>query len=105
MGRNSLANNTQHNPAAIFLYLCTQNIELMDTSTLDYAKRVVDYIAFMVNDFSEKYELSPKESFRYLHRHGGVEFLNEFYDVEHCENPVHTLESLQYICKRKGGML
>jgi len=73
--------------------------------SLDKAKDVVDYIAFMVNEFALKHKLSMKESYNYLNSYGGVEFLDEFYDVEHCENPLITLDSLQRICKREGGNL
>jgi hypothetical protein len=77
----------------------------METQTLDEAKDVVDYIAFMVNEFSLKYKLSMMQSFDYLNRYGGIEFLDDFYDVEHCENPLITLQSLQHICSREGGNL
>ena len=77
----------------------------MDTQTLEEAKDVVDYIAFMVNDFASEYQLSMRESYDYLKRYGGIEFLDEFYDVEHCENPVITLQTLQRICSQEGGNL
>jgi hypothetical protein len=77
----------------------------MESKTLNKAKNVVDYIAFMINEFSLKYDLSMKQSFNYLYRYGGIEFLDKHYEVEHCENPILTLESLQHICKRSGGEL
>jgi hypothetical protein len=73
--------------------------------TIDKAKDVVDYIAFMVNEFALKNKLSMKESYNYLNNYGAVEFLDEFYDVEHCENPLITLQTLQKICKMEGGHL
>jgi hypothetical protein len=38
-----------------------------------------------------------------MYRYGAIEFLNKHYEVEHCENPALTLETIQRICKRKGG--
>ena len=73
--------------------------------TLDKAKDVVDYIAFMVNEFALKHKLSMKDSYNYLNSYSGIEFLDKHYEVEHCENPLITLRSLQQICKRKGGNL
>jgi len=77
----------------------------MDVQTLDEAKDVVDYIAFMVNDFALEHQLSMKESYDYLHRYGGIKFLDDFYDVEHCENPLITLQTLKNICSIEGGGL
>jgi hypothetical protein len=77
----------------------------MNKKTLNKAKDVVDYIAFMVNEFALKHQLSMTQSFDYLNRYGAIEFLDEFYDVEHCENPLITLQSLQKICGREGGNL
>jgi len=77
----------------------------MNAKSLNKTKDVVDYIAFMVNEFALQHKLSMKESYNYLNSYGGVEFLDEFYDVEHCENPLITLRSLQKICSREGGNL
>jgi hypothetical protein len=72
---------------------------------LDKAKDVVDYIAFMVNEFALRHKLSMKESYNYLNSYGGIDFLDKHYEFEHCENPLITLRTLQRICKREGGNL
>jgi hypothetical protein len=77
----------------------------MEPEALNRAKDVVDYIAFIINEFSLKNSLSMKQSFNYLYRYGGIDFLNEFYDVEHCENPNLTLDAVQDICAQNGGEL
>ena len=77
----------------------------MSKRALNKAKDVVDYIAFMVNEFALQHRLSAVQSYDYLNRYGGIEFLDDFYDVEHCENPLITLDSLQEICGREGGQL
>jgi hypothetical protein len=77
----------------------------MESNKLDKAKDIVDYIAFIVNDFSLKYGISAKQSFNYLFRYGGIVFLDEFYDVEHCENPNLTLKAIQDICAQNGGTI
>ena len=74
----------------------------MELTILNKAKDVADYIAFIINEFSLKYKLSMQQSFNYLYRHGGIEFLDRHYEVEHCENPILTLDALQHICKRSG---
>jgi hypothetical protein len=77
----------------------------MEQNALDKAKDVVDYIAFIINEFSLKNSLSTRQSFNYLYRYGGIEFLDRHYEVEHCENPILTLDTLHRICKRSGGEL
>jgi hypothetical protein len=59
----------------------------------------------MVTEFSLKHEMSMTQSFNYMYDHGAIEFLDEFYDVEHCENPNITLGVIQDICRRNGGEL
>jgi len=73
--------------------------------TLDKAKDVVDYIAFMVNEFALRHKLSMKDSYNYLNNYGGINFLDRHYEFEHCENPLITLDTLLRICKREGGNL
>jgi hypothetical protein len=77
----------------------------MDTTTLEQTRDVVDYLVFMVNEFALKHKISATQSFEYLKKFGGIEFLDDFYDIEHCENPNITLISLQTICSREGGYL
>jgi hypothetical protein len=73
--------------------------------TLEKVKDEIDYIAFMVNEFALQHKLSIKESYNYLSSYGGVKFLDKHYEVEHCENPLITLDTLQRICSREGGYL
>jgi hypothetical protein len=77
----------------------------MDAKVLDKAKDIADYIAFIITEFSLKHRLSMKQSFDYMYNHGAIEFLDRHYEVEHCENPIITLDIIQRICKRSGGGL
>jgi hypothetical protein len=77
----------------------------MNSKTLNETRNIVDYMAFIINEFSLKNNLSMKQSFNYLYRYGGIEFLNDFYDIEHCENPTLTLNAIQDICAQNGGKL
>ena len=77
----------------------------MTAKALRKSHDVIDYIAFMINEFALKYKLSMQQSFNYLKTYGGIAFLDRHYEIEHCENPVITLDSLQKICLREGGKL
>ena len=77
----------------------------MDAINTNKTKDVIDYITFIVTEFSLKHKISMRQSFDYLNNYGGITFLGKFYDVEHCENPAITLRSLQQICSKQGGNL
>ncbi len=72
---------------------------------LNKAREIVDYIAFMISEFALQHELSMTQSFDYLNRYGGIDFLDKHYEVEHCENPRITLRSLLQICSKAGGSI
>ena len=44
---------------------------------------ILDYIVVCISEFAYRYEMQMKEAYLYLSRHKGIEFLKEFYDVEH----------------------
>ena len=48
---------------------------------------------------------TPRQAHSYLRRHKAMDYLDEFYDVEHTLSPADTLESLDIISKRNGGRL
>jgi len=78
---------------------------MLATIELKKTRDIIDYIAFMINEFALKHNLSMNQSFDYLKKYNGINFLEDFYDVEHCENPNITLRSLQEICRNEGGNL
>ena len=44
--------------------------------------RQVSYIIAVISDFAEHFGLSNPQAYRYLARYKGIDFLQEFYDVE-----------------------
>ena len=49
--------------------------------------------------------LSVKNAFLYLYRFKGVDFLNDFYGVEHLQSIDDAVDDLIVICKKNGGQL
>jgi hypothetical protein len=41
----------------------------------------------------------------YLRKYKGLEYLKEFYDIEHTLPEDMTLEALTLLCKRNGGLI
>jgi hypothetical protein len=45
----------------------------------------IEYINMIIFKFASSYKLPVQEAYRYLKQYGSIDFLNEFYDVEHTE--------------------
>ena len=72
---------------------------------MSYQRKLINYTVACVNVFAETFNISVKESYRYLRDFKGIEFLKEFYDVEHLLSFDNVVEDLQILCKRNGGYL
>ena len=46
----------------------------------------IAYIIAVVNEFSTRFSLNPQQAYRYLDRFKGIDFVDEFYGVEHVWN-------------------
>lgn len=77
------------------------NIMLMEIRLEDK----LAYIIAVVNDFADKYTLNSQQAYRYLSRFKGIDFVDEFYDVEHTQSFEDVVEDLALYCRKNGGML
>ena len=68
-------------------------------------ERQVSYIVAVISDFAEHYGLSTPQAYRYLARHKGIEFLEEFYDVEHTLSFEDVVSDVARYCRNNGGAL
>ena len=64
---------------------------------------VLDYIVVCISEFSNRYEMQMRDASIYLKRYKGIEFLKEFYDVEHTLSFEDVLDDLAAICRKNGG--
>lgn len=46
-------------------------------------RNMVDYFVICVNEFAAQYDLKSNEAFHYLKEYKGMQFLTEYYDVQH----------------------
>lgn len=76
----------------------------VNTTDRDTQNRMT-YFVYCVNAFAERYQLSPKQAFAYLHRYKGMDFLDECYEAEHQLSIRDAVDDLTIICKRNGGKL
>lgn len=71
-------------------------------------KKFVDKVSYMVaviSDFATTHSLSNVQSYRYLNRYKGLEFIDKHYEVEHTLPFEDVIADLTVYCKRKGGAL
>lgn len=68
-------------------------------------KNMVDYFVICVNEFAKHHHIGAADAMAYLDKYNGLQFLEEFYDVQHTLSFDETVDSLTIICKRHGGEL
>lgn len=68
-------------------------------------KNVIDYIMTVIIEFSKKYDLTIREASNYLNRFKGIDFLTEFYDVEHTLSFKDCVDDLTVVCRNNGGAI
>lgn len=64
---------------------------------------LIDYIVVCISEFANRYKMDMRDSYIYLSRNKGLEFIKEFYDVEHTLSFADVLDDLTAICKKNGG--
>jgi hypothetical protein len=64
---------------------------------------LLNYIVVCISEFARRYSMHMRDAYIYLSQHSGIEFLKEFYDVEHTLSFEDVLDDLTVICKRNGG--
>ena len=65
----------------------------------------IEYVLACIGAFAEKFKLTNKSDYNYLHRFKALDFLNNFYDVEHTQSIEDAVDDMTLICKRNGGQL
>lgn len=69
------------------------------------SKYEIPYINLIVRSFAERFALTRQAAYNYLRQHKGLDFLIEYYDVEHLQDPEETVDNLIIMCKKNGGVL
>lgn len=68
-------------------------------------KNMVDYFVICINEFAKRYDMGPDDAIVYLDKYNGLQFLEDFYDVQHMLSFDETVDNLTVICQRHGGEL
>jgi hypothetical protein len=68
-------------------------------------KKLAEFMVLSVNTFAKEKQISVSDAFAYLDKFKGIDYLQEFYDIEHTLSIDDTLEALTEICRQNGGAL
>ena len=66
-------------------------------------KKRINYTVVCVNEFAKRFNIASKEAFHYLFAFKGIEFIKEYYDIEHTLSLDDAVEDLARICRNNGG--
>ena len=75
---------------------------MMDYNLLD---RKIYFSIACVSEFAKRHDLLEKEAFAFLERYGAMQFLKEFYEVEHTLSFDDAVDDMERICMNNGGNL
>ncbi len=65
----------------------------------------LDYLIALISEFAAAHKLSSQQAYCYLQQFKGLDFVEEFYDVEHTLSFDDVVEDLTIYCKRMGGTI
>ncbi len=68
-------------------------------------KKLIRYTVACVNEFAANKNLTEKQAFDYLCNHGAMDFLVEFYDVEHTLSFEDAINDLTLVSQQNGGKI
>ena len=66
-------------------------------------KNLIDYVMIAIIEFAKRHKLTIRESSNYLIQFKGIDFLEEFYDVEHTLSFNDCVDDLTMVCLNNGG--
>lgn len=65
-----------------------------------YMKDKIEYIVICISEFAKRHKLTMQQSFNYLKRCKGIEFLNNGYEVEHLFSIEDAIDYLTLYCPK-----
>ncbi len=68
-------------------------------------RNLLDYIVVCISEFASRNEICMREAYLYLKKYKGIDFLKDFYDVEHTLSFDETLYDLASVCQKNGGII
>ena len=71
----------------------------------EHTRNLLDYMVVCISEFAEQKKIETKEAYIYLSEYKGLDFLKEFYDVEHTLSFDDAVADLTKVCRNNGGTI
>ena len=68
-------------------------------------RKEINYAVACVNEFADRYKITPQEAFRFLNKYKAIAFQKENYEIEHTLSFDDAIDDLFIICQNNGGTL
>ena len=91
-----------------FICICQKKAVTLQPKVAKMSKILkdrLDYLIALVSEFAAAHHLSLQQAYLYLQRYKGLDFADEFYDVEHTLSFDQAVEDVTMYCKRMGGAI
>lgn len=69
------------------------------------SKYEIPFINLIIRTFATRFAMTRQAAYAYLQAYKGLDFLIEFYDVEHLQDVEETVDDLVVKCQQQGGTL
>ena len=64
----------------------------------------ISFVTFIITEFALAYKMGMPESYRYLKKYGGLDYLSEHWWALHTDNKFYALRDLYDVCYQNGGL-
>ena len=71
----------------------------------EVSKYLIPYTNACIRAFGRRFTISTKDAYLYLRKYRGIDFLIEFYDIEHLQSIEDAVDDLIIYCHNNGGNL
>lgn len=86
----------------ISLYL---QLKILKAENMDLTHNIIEYVNCCVGAFANRFKLSSADSYAYLRRFKGIDFLVDCYAAEHTLSIEDAVEDIAILCQKNGGRL
>ena len=68
-------------------------------------KDKLDWTMVFIYEFGKRFGLTVKQSFNYLSRYKGIDFIDKHYGFAHTQSFESMIDDIALLCRRMGGQL
>lgn len=70
---------------------------------MDLTHNIIEYVNCCVGAFANRFKLTLAQSYAYLRRFKGIDFLIDCYAAEHTLSIEDAVEDIMLLCQKNGG--